>query len=94
MTEQAKHTAGPTPLNGTKTHPLSRRALDELHSVAASPKPRQYLNPGVANRLEREVLIEVYSDFAPFKTKRGEFIRWVRITDAGRAAIAKAEGRV
>lgn len=75
------------PLNGEKTHPLSKHALEALKQIGASARPRQDLNPGVANRLERETLVETYRDFAPYKTRRGELIDWVRITDAGRAAL-------
>lgn len=47
------------PLNGSKTHPPSEHALAELRDIARSPVPRLAVNPGVANRLEREDLVDV-----------------------------------
>lgn len=75
-----------TPLNGTKTHPLSAAARAALARIAAMPVPRQELNPGVANRLEREALAEQHDMPSPYRTVRGTVVG-LRITAAGRAAL-------
>ena len=74
------------PLNGTKTHPLSEHAKLELQDIARKPIPRQSVNPGVANRLLRESLVESYEAKSPFPTHKGKLIEHLRITEAGRAA--------
>lgn len=78
------------PLNGTKTHPLSTHALAELRDIAASPVPRQSVNPGVVNRLQREDLVESVDLPSPFKVHKGASIEHLRITSAGLQAIKKA----
>ncbi len=71
-----------TPLHGTKTHPLSRAARDVLASIARAPMPRQEVNPGVANRLEREALVERFDMPSPYRTVRGTVVG-LRVTTAG-----------
>jgi hypothetical protein len=72
------------PLNGEKTHPLKSGSIAALRQLARGPVCSHLINPGVRNRLTREALAE------EFFSNGG---RAYRITDAGRAAIAKAEGR-
>lgn len=81
------------PLNGTRTRALSAHALDKLRSIARSPVPRCEVNPGVVNRLLREALVETVNLPSPFKTHKGADAEHLRITDAGRAAIATAKDR-
>ena len=81
------------PLNGEKTHPLTTTALMSLRELENGPMPRQVLNPGVANRLEREALVEVYNGVSPYPSAKGKSIQFLRITDAGRRALsATSEG--
>jgi hypothetical protein len=72
------------PLNGEKTHPLKPGSIAVLRRLAQGPVGSHLINPGVQNRLRREALAE------EFFSNGG---RAYRITDAGRAALAKAEGR-
>lgn len=78
------------PLNGTKTHPLSAHALAELRDIASAPVPCSGVNPGVANRLMRETLIELADLPSPFKVHKGGNCQHYRITEAGRSALLKA----
>lgn len=78
------------PLNGTKTHPLSDFALEVLRDLAREPIPRSSVNPGVANRLLRESLVETVDLKSPFVTHKGRFIEHLQITPAGRAALKPA----
>lgn len=74
-------------------HPLSNHALDVLMEISARPIPRQEINPGVADRLEREALIEVIQLPSPYKGqgKKIRYIQFSQITDAGRARIAERQ---
>ena len=74
------------PLNGTRTHPLSRTAMEILASIARSPAPRQSINPGVVNRLLREDLVEMVDLPSPYKTVKG-LVSHLRVTAAGRARL-------
>lgn len=74
------------PLNGEKTHPLSRHAQDVLGRLEAGPLPRQEINPGVANRLLRGELVEEVMLPSPYKTHCGRDIPHLRITGAGKPA--------
>lgn len=87
--EAAARSLSPTiqPLNGTRTHPLTAHALAELRDIADQPVPRQEVNPGVANRLEREALVEVVQLPSPFPSHRGRYIAHLRITEAGLAVL-------
>lgn len=76
------------PLNGTKTHPLSVAALDSLRDIERKPVPPQEVNPGVVNRLSREDLVELVPLPSPYAKHKGANIPHLRITDAGRAALA------
>jgi hypothetical protein len=75
------------PLNGTKTHPLSRHALDELRNLANEPLPRSAVNPGVVDRLTRENLVRIVQKPSPFKVHRGGDCDYLEITDAGRERL-------
>ena len=77
------------PLNGEKTHPLTPHSIAALVDLSHGPKPRQELNPGVANRLLRGELVEVVALPSPYKTHRGARIEHLRLTKAGHdAALA------
>lgn len=58
------------PLNGTNTHPLSEHARAELRAIAEKPVPRRTVNPGVANRLVREALVEDVMLPSPYKNAK------------------------
>lgn len=75
------------PLNGEKTHPLSRHALAELRNLLVAPIPRTGFNPGVANRLMREALVEDVMLPSPYNVDKGKPRSHLRITDAGRRAV-------
>lgn len=81
------------PLNGTKTHPLSKHAVAELRDIAAAPVPRSSVNPGVANRLLREALVTQVALPSPFRTHRGGKAPHLQITAAGERALAQALSR-
>lgn len=88
-----ENATGLKPLNGTRIHPLSPHALFCLRCIEERPRPRQTVNPGVANRLERGALVQTVRLPSPFKTHKGRLIDHLEITDAGRAAISRATGR-
>lgn len=75
------------PLNGEKTHPLSAAAMDELRYIAAEPRPRSQVNPGVANRLLRGGLVESVALPSPFKTHGVRNCEHLQITNAGKEKI-------
>jgi len=75
------------PLNGTKTHPLSEYAREELRNIATEPVPRQSVNPGVANRLLREGLVSEVQTVSPFKRHKGGSITHLQITADGLARV-------
>jgi hypothetical protein len=75
------------PLNGTKTHPLSAAARIVLGDICVKPVPRSAVNPGVANRLEREALVEEVQLPSPFKAHKGGTCAHLRITEAGRKVL-------
>lgn len=81
------------PLNGTKTHPLKPGSLAALGELAAGPMPRQELNPGVANRLEREALVETVSLPSPYAKHKGASIDHLAITAKGREVLDGLKGR-
>ncbi len=78
---------GISPLNGEKTHPLSEAALSVLHSLASGAMPAQEINPGVQNRFMREALAEYIDLPSPYRTHKGRKIKFMQITDAGRARL-------
>lgn len=75
------------PLNGTKTHPLSEHALDELRVLARGPRPASEINPGVVNRLLRGELVELVVLPSPYVKHKGRNIEHLRITTLGLASI-------
>lgn len=79
------------PLNGTKTHPLTAHARFCLACIEEKPRPRQGVNPGVANRLLRTALVESVSLPSPFKSHAGKPVEHLQITDAGRAALEQGQ---
>lgn len=78
------------PLNGTKTHPLAPASLGALRDLAEKPMPRQELNPGVANRLLREALVESVELPSPYATHKGRNIEYLKATAAGVARLAQS----
>lgn len=80
----------PLPLNGTKTHPLTRHAYEALERMTVAPVPSQAINAGVSNRLEREALGEWVDLPNPYPSsqRRQPVCPHMRITDAGRQALA------
>lgn len=80
------------PLNGEKTHPLSAHAIAALVDLSHGPKPRQELNPGMANRLLRGELVEWTFLASPYKTHAGKKIEFLRLTKLGHE-IAMASHR-
>jgi hypothetical protein len=62
------------PLNGEKTHPLSEVAKETIRAIRKNPIPCSMVNPGVANRLEREGVLETKQMKSPFKTHKGKLI--------------------
>ena len=75
-----------SPLNGTKTHPLTKATLSVLERMAQAPIPSPEVNPGVSNRLRREDLAESVNLPSSYKTKPGLYPH-LRITDKDRAAL-------
>ena len=71
------------PLNGEKTHPLTKHALYELEKIRTRPVTWSEVNPGVANRLLREALVTDIMLPSPFKTHKGRKILDLDNTDAG-----------
>lgn len=68
-----------TPLNGTKTHPLTEHGWRALEMLFRGAVPAQVINAGVVNRLLREDLAELYLAPTPYRTRKGN-ISWLRIT--------------
>lgn len=82
-----------TPLNGTRTHPLSEAALDALRSLDSDgPAPTQQFNPGVVDRLLREELVRIVDRPSPYKTHKGRPIAHLEIAEAGRARVELSMG--
>lgn len=77
------------PLNGEKTHPLSNHAREELRNINERPLPRSVTNPGVANRLLRENLVELVELPSPFNVHKGRLIWHLRITDEGKKVLGQ-----
>ena len=76
-----------SPLNGSKTHPLTEHGWRALSLLSTSAKmPAQMLNPGVVNRLLREGLVEIYPAPTPYPTRKGNIL-WLQINPAGREKI-------
>ncbi len=74
------------PLNGERTHPLTKHAREVLRGLRDAPVPRQQVNPGVADRLLRGELVEEQMLPSPYKTRRG-LVAFLAITPAGLAEI-------
>jgi hypothetical protein len=79
------------PLNGTKTHPLTPHALRVLRSLLNGPRPRLEVNAGVVNRFAREELVEEVEQTSPYAIHKGGKTAFLRITEAGRAALWAAD---
>jgi len=68
--------------------PLSEHALAELRDIVAKPVPNCAVNPGVANKLLREGLVEEVQLRSPFATHAGKLIGHLKATATGRARIS------
>lgn len=66
--------------------PSLKSALERL---ARGDEPRQSVNPGVAQKLERDGLASEVDIPSPFKTVKG-LVRGLRITEQGRQALKAA----
>jgi hypothetical protein len=75
-----------SPLYGEKTHPLTSVAYAALERLSRGPEPQYRLNPGLRNRLLREDLVERFAQ--PISGLYPGPVPHLRITDAGRAALA------
>lgn len=78
------------PLNGLRTHPLKPASLAALRQLRAGPLPRQYFNPGVADRLLRSAYVESYMGPSPYATRPGER-EYFKITPAGMDVLEKVK---
>jgi hypothetical protein len=65
--------------------PLSRHAICALRVLSHGQVPRNTFNPGVVDRLTRGTLAELVQGI-----HRGREVQHLRITSAGRAALAQA----
>ena len=82
------------PLNGTKTHPLSKHALKVLQALRErGSQPTQGINAGVVNRFHRERLTKTVQRPSPFAAHKGRKCDHEQITEAGRSALAAGDGR-
>lgn len=81
--QQAAGTDEIRPLNGAKTHPLTKHAIGVLVGLLGGPAPRNQINPGAANRLLRGRLVESVQIPSPFASHKGQGIEHLRLTDAG-----------
>lgn len=75
----------------TNTSTLSAHALAELVEIGLGAVPRCGVNPGVAAKLERDGFVETVELPSLFKTHRGRAIQHLKITDAGKARLARIE---
>ena len=71
------------PLNGVKTHPLSKHARDVLHALVGTWHTPNEINPGVIDRLQREDLI-LWKDLpSPYKKHKGKKIPHLKASAEG-----------
>lgn len=77
-----------TPLNGTKTHPLSEHARGVLQSLYKKSTPTMEVNPGVIDRLTREGLAAVMQLTSPYAKHKGGKCNHLVITQAGIEALS------
>lgn len=80
------------PLNGSKTRPLTEVALLTLRDLATTPRPRQAINPGLANRLLRESLVEAVGLPSPYMSHKGRNIEHLRASEIGIAKLVATPG--
>jgi hypothetical protein len=84
-----------TPLNGTKTHPLSQHAIGVLRELRRGPVVCQDINAGVQNRFLRDplgALAEFVNLPSPFRTHKGKLIPHMQITQAGNDFLDSLDG--
>jgi hypothetical protein len=72
-----------TPLNGTKTHPLTPHATGVLRQLRAGPMPCHEINAGVINRFQRGDLAEIVDLPSPYVTHHGRNTPHMQITQIG-----------
>ncbi len=75
------------PLNGTKTHPLTKHSRSVLIHLNDGPSPCYEFNPGVRDRLIRGGLVEIVQLPSPYKKHKGRLLSFLQITDAGRKEL-------
>lgn len=76
------------PLNGTKTHPLTKDGIAALQLLSRNgPQIPQRFNPGIRNRLLREDLVRVIQMMSPHKKDKGGLCDHFALTDAGVEAL-------
>lgn len=80
------------PLNGTKTHPLKPASVEALRGVAQAAVPRQEINPGVANRLLRDDLVESVDLPSPYAAHKRRPIEHLKVTAAGLEMLTAIDG--
>ena len=80
-----------TPLNGTKTHPLTEHARLQLASLRNGPRPCNVFNAGTVDRLKRNEppLVELVDLPSPYPSHKGRRISHLKITAAGLKELAK-----
>ncbi len=68
---------------------MSPTAIQTLRDLSGRPAPPQSVNPGLANRLERESLVEEVALPSPYATHKGRNISHLKITAAGIERLAE-----
>ncbi len=71
-----------------RPHPLTAATRAALRSLLAGPKPRQEINPGVADRLRRGGLVDSVQQPSPYKTRKGT-VEHLHLTAPGALEAAK-----
>ncbi len=83
--------SGKLPLNGIKTHPLKPGTIKAMRTLLDGPQPRNSFNPGTADRMERGDYVESVQLPSPYAVHKGAPISFLKLTDAGRAALKERE---
>jgi hypothetical protein len=77
-----------------KPRPLSQHVVAELRELASGgPQPACGINPRVKDRLLNDRLAEATFLRSPFPADNGRNVQHLRITQAGRQALAEAEAQ-
>lgn len=67
--------------------PLTHHGMAALQRLTSGPIPRQEINPGVAERLERGGLAQCVSLPSPYATHKGRPIQHLEILPEGQEAL-------